>query len=206
MAKLLFNNARIRLTIPEAYQVHKQIIEWNSQFSEDRIPDQAVGLDPVALKLMKWAMQSWERVQMLNRWFAGTWMPRIQLDFIPALRCAAHFAIVSNKRIDTIDDYFYGGRALQRFWLTATRLGLQFQPEMTPLIFTRYVSNEVAFTQAPHAIDEANVLSKNINNLVGAEHVNQSVFLGRVGSGSVPLARSVRRSFSKLRLNDLKVA
>ena len=61
-AKLLFRNAQIRLTIEEAYEVHKRVIEWHAQFSEDKIPDQAVGLDPLTLKLMRWAMQSWERV------------------------------------------------------------------------------------------------------------------------------------------------
>ena len=61
MVRLLFDNAEIRLTMPEAYPVHKTIIEWDAQFSRDRIPDQAVGLDPVALKLMRWVMASWER-------------------------------------------------------------------------------------------------------------------------------------------------
>ncbi len=64
MAKLPFKNALIRLTIPEAYEVHKRVIEWDAQFSDDRIPDQAVGADPVTLKLMKWAMASWGRVEM----------------------------------------------------------------------------------------------------------------------------------------------
>jgi hypothetical protein len=46
-----------RLTTPDAYAVHKLIIEWDSPFSEDRIPNQAVGLDPVALRLMRWTIR-----------------------------------------------------------------------------------------------------------------------------------------------------
>ncbi len=198
MARLLFRNARIRLTIPEAYEVHKRIIQWDAQFSEDRIPDQAVGLDPVALKLMKWAMQSWGRVQMLNRYFAGTWMPRVQLDLIPALRCGAHFAIVADKPVVEIDDYLAGGRALQRFWLTTTRLGLQFQAEMTPLIFSRYTAVSRKFTVEERAMKMATVLAAELVDLFGDDSVSCSVFMGRMGSGNAPFSRSVRRTISNL--------
>ncbi|MFC6668970.1 hypothetical protein ACFQDL_01750 [Marinobacterium aestuariivivens] len=42
-------------------------------------------------------MQSWERVAFMNRYLAGTLAPRLQLDLIPGLRCAAHFAIVAPR-------------------------------------------------------------------------------------------------------------
>ena len=43
IAALLWASARIRLTCPEAYPVHRDIIEWRARFSKDRIPEQAVG-------------------------------------------------------------------------------------------------------------------------------------------------------------------
>lgn len=198
MAKLLYRSAHIRLTIQEAYEVHKRIIQWDAQFSEDRIPDQAVGLDPVALRLMRWAMQSWERVRMLNRYFAGTLMPRIQLDLIPALRCAAHFVIVSEKPLENIDDYFEGGRAVQRFWLTATSLGLQFQPEITPLIFSRYAGEQRNFTRDDQALRSANNLAFRLETIIGPG-VENAVFMGRVGVGTSPLSRSMRRSVDAIK-------
>jgi molybdopterin/thiamine biosynthesis adenylyltransferase len=198
IARLLFGNARIRLTIPEAYEVHKRIIHWDAQFSKDRIPDQAIGLDPVALKLMKWAMQSWNRLQMLNRYFAGTWMPRIQLDLFPALHCAAHFAIVADKPLNTIDDYLVGGRAMQRFWLTASRLGLQFQPEMTPLIFSSYIREKVEFTGDQRAHQQAEALKMQLDALLGEETASRSVFMGRVGFGELPASRSLRQTLQQL--------
>ena len=202
MAKLLFHNAGIRLTIPEAYEVHKRIIQWDARFSEDRIPDRAVGLDPVALKLMRWAMQSWKRVQMMNRYFAGTLMPRIQLDLMPALRCAAHFIIISEKPLESIENYLEGGRALQRFWLTSTSLGLQFQPEMTPLIFSRYHAASENFTQDAHAIRLAGDLASRLSLSIGEKDLAHAVFMGRLGTGRVPDARSVRLSVKKQLLVD----
>ncbi|HRX70971.1 MAG: ThiF family adenylyltransferase [Candidatus Competibacteraceae bacterium] len=198
MARLLFDNAEIRLTMPEAYSVHKAIIEWNAQFSRDRIPDQAVGLDPVALRLMRWALQSWGRVRFLNTYLGGTLLPRLQLDVLPALNCAAHFVIVAETPLQTVDDYVAGGRAMQRFWLTATDLGLQFQPEMTPLIFASYIYNDVAFSASPRSLERARRLVKRMENLMGLEACRQGVYMGRVGFGPAPVARSLRLPLAQL--------
>ncbi|MCP3852183.1 MAG: thiamine biosynthesis protein ThiF [Gammaproteobacteria bacterium] len=198
IAKLLFRNAQIRLTIEEAYEVHKRIIEWNVQFSKDKIPDQALGLDAVTLKLMQWAMQSWERVKMLNKYFAGTWLPRFQLDFIPALSCAAHFVIVSNNKLETIDDYLLGGQVMQRFWLTSASLGLQLQPEMTPLIFSRYINVSENFTQDSRATKQAEQLTQELDKILGRATQGHQVFMGRIGEGKNPLSRSIRYSVSDL--------
>ena len=197
-AKLLFKNAKVRLTIPEAYCVHKRIIEWDAQFSEDKIPDQAVGLDWLSLKSMRWAMTSWERVCWLNRYFAGTWLPRIQLDLIPALCCGAHFIIVADKDLSTEHDFHSGGKATQRFWLTASQLGLQFQPEMTPLIFSKYVTNSLEFTHDKPANKLAKELTSTLVSLLGDSDINTQVFMGRIGVGMLPNARSTRKPLQKL--------
>ncbi len=191
MARLLFRNAHIRLTIPEAYRVHRRIIEWDARYSLDRIPDQALGADPLTLKLMRWAMTSWERVRLLNRWFAGTWMPRLQLDLLPALGCGAHFLISAGHELQGIDDYLAGGRALQRLWLTATSLGLQIQPEMTPLIFSEYVRRGVRFSGEAPARHEAASLAADLDRLLGDDGARR-VFLGRIGRGPAAVARSLR--------------
>ncbi|MEH6567746.1 MAG: ThiF family adenylyltransferase [Halioglobus sp.] len=199
MAKLLFHNAHIRLTTPEAYEVHKQNIEWGVQFSEDRIPEEAVGMDLPTRKIMRWALHSWQRVQLLNRFAAGTWLPRLQMDLLTGLGCAAHFVIVSQKPLDTIDDYICGGRAMQRFWLEATRQGLQFQPEMTPLIFSRYVAQSVKFTTVVAEQELASRLAGELSAILGPEAGPlQRVYMGRVGFGPRPVSRSIRPPLEKL--------
>src|SRR4029453_4996250 len=72
LAWLAGKSAKIRLTIPEAYAVHRQIIEWDARYSEDRVPDQALGADALSLRSMRWVMASWDRVQLMNRYFGGT--------------------------------------------------------------------------------------------------------------------------------------
>ena len=198
VAKMLFHSAKIRLVTPEAYRVHKDIIEWRAQFSEDRVPDQALGTDPMTTRLMRFVMQSWERVEMFNRYFAGTWAPRIQLDFLPGLACAGHFLLLAKTPARSIDDYVAAGRATQRFWLTATQLGLQMQPEVTPLVFTRYAREGVAFSSKPGAQQMAQQLDQRFVGVVGEHAAAHAVFMGRVGHGQQPSARSLRRPLESL--------
>jgi len=197
MAGLMFANAKIRLTTPEAFEVHRQIIHFGARFSEDRVPSQALGVDAMSVAMMRFGLQSWDRVAFLNRWLAGTVLPRLQMDWLPGLRCAAHLAIVADTAPRTIDDYVAAGRAVQRLWLTVTRLGLQHQPELTPLIFRRYVREGRAFTTLPGPARLAEQLANRLDTLFGADAA-RTVWIGRVGHGPAPTARSGRLPLSRL--------
>lgn len=201
IAGLLWQNARIRLTMPEAFPVHKKVIDWGKQFSPDRIPDQAIGIDKLGLLLMRWAMHSWQRVNFMNRYMAGTWLPRIQLDLVPALFCGAHFMIVARNKPGTTEDFIAAGHALQRFWLTATQLGIQLQPEMTPLIFNWYVNAGRSCSKAAHIWPAMQGLQTKLVQLVGGASLRNACFMGRIGYGKPASARSLR-----LPVQDLQFA
>lgn len=195
-ARLMFNNARLRLTMPEAYEVHKRIIHWGVSTSPDRVPDRALGVDAGTLKLMKWAMQSWRRLSTVNT-IMGTWAPRLQMDFIPGLACAAHFVLKARREPRGIDDYVEAGRAVQRFWLTVTSLGLHMQPEMTPLIFSKYVRERRQFTGTTKLHGMAAQLEREANALIFTDSL-YPVYMGRVGAGPAATARSERLPLEQL--------
>lgn len=197
-AKLLFHSAKLRLTIEEAYQVHRDIIEWRAQFSEDKVPDQALGASPGTVLLMRQVMKSWQRVKFFNTFLAGTWAPRVELDFIPSLCCAAHFVIHADKAAKSPQEYVAAGRAIQRFWLQASALELQLQPEVTPLVFSRYSRERRDFSRSTHAMPMAHDIRRRMEALLGADLAERAVFLGRVGHGPAPKARSLRRPLATL--------
>ena len=87
---------------------------------------------------------------------------------------------------------------MQRLWLTASSLGLQYQPEMTPLIFSNYVRGGLGFTGDPAASKNARRLRDDLISLIGTEVLDSTVFMGRVGYGPEPTSRSVRLPLSKL--------
>lgn len=192
IAALLFESAKIRLTIPEAYEVHRSVIEWNARFSVDRIPEQAVGLDPLTTTLMRWVMRDWRRVEFFNRFLGGTIMPRLQLDLIPALACAAHVVLLARKEPRSVDDHVNAGGAVQRFWLAATSLGLQHQPEITPLIFRGYARGGLAFSRVAAAQHAAGLIGAKLEQLIDVSRLDRAVWMGRVGVGPSPVPRSLR--------------
>lgn len=200
MAQLLSHAGKLRLSIPEAYEVHRKIIQWNATFSKDRVPDQAIGLDKMTLRLMHWVMKSWRRVDFFNTFLAGSFVPRIELDIIPAIACAAHFFIIAKNKPDSLMDYIQAGRAMQRFWLTAEKLGLQLQPEMSPLIFRNYDVNGISVSIRKGADLAAKKIAQELDSLAGNSNLGKDiVFMGRIGSGQKPSARSVRIPLERLK-------
>jgi hypothetical protein len=98
-----------------------------------------------------------------------------------------------------VDDHVAAGRAMQRFWLTATKLGLQLQPELTPLIFSGYVRAGRSFSEVAEAGPQAIRLAGQLVDLIGARDASHAVFMGRIGDGNAATARSLRLSLDRLR-------
>lgn len=200
----------IRLRIPEAFRVHRRVIDWSNRHSRTGIPSEAVGLDRATVRLMRWAMQSWPRMHGLNR-TTGTLAAAAQLDLAPGLGCAGFFVVRPAdpaaphaapgvaSGADRVERLLRAGQHVQRFWLTATRLGLAVQPNLATLIFADYGAAGVPFTESAAARDKAAKLARSFRRVTG--HGPEAVvFLGRVGEPRprLPVARSVRRPMSDL--------
>lgn len=198
MAALNAYSAHIRLTIPEAFAVHKATIEWDVSTSEDKMPSPSLGAPWFFEPVMRSAMGSWEKIDFINRYLGGTVMPRILLDWIPGLFCSSHFALLAPARPQGPADYVAAGRAAQRLWLTATRLGFQVQPLYTPLVFANYAREQRSFT----VVDAAKVRARNVlarlEGIFGAETARRAVFLGRIGPARAVKGRSLRLPLSRL--------
>lgn len=198
VARLLWNSAHVRLVCPEAYSVHRDIIEWGVNYSEDRLPEAAIGVDVLTAKLMKWVMRSWRRVEFFNRYLFGTIAPRVQLDLIPGFACASHLLLCPKKRPEVIQDYVEAGMAMQRLWLTVTSMDLFLQPEMTPLIFRWYAQAGRGISGSQKVNAELRAVSIQFAELLGIPADQPCVFFARVGYSNVPKARSLRKPLERL--------
>lgn len=198
-------NARatwLRLTIPETFVIHQRIIDWDNQHSPDRVPASAVGLDPMTRRLMKWVLADWGRVAFFNRYLAGPLMPVVEMDLIPGLNCAAHFAFICQQPTSRDETLIASGQALQRFWLTATSLGLAMHPAFATLAFAYYGERGVSFSTEPNAAKKASAITQDFGHLFGLR-TEQAPFLGRIGRPQTPppSARSTRRELAVLMHN-----
>jgi molybdopterin/thiamine biosynthesis adenylyltransferase len=201
-ARLYGQATDIRLRCREAYDVHRRMLDWDNRFSPGGLPATAVGLDPMTSKVMRWAMKDWSRVKMMN--LMGTGAASVQLDILPGLSCAGHFTVTwRNPRAQAPApaDLLRAGERLQRFWLTATRLGLAMQPSLAPIAFATHALTGVRFTEQPKLLAKAEKLAVEVSRVTGAE-VGQLVFMGRIGRPKS--MRSTSRSI-RLPLEDLLV-
>lgn len=196
-ARLMWANAGVRLTCQEAWQVHREVLDFTDPLSRDRVPAASVGADPVMRAVMGWAMADWTRLRRLNRWAAGTVLPRLEMDLLPGLACAAHLAVVAPRTPEGLEDHLAVGRAVQRVWLRATMLGLQFQPEHTPLCFAGYVRSGRRFTADPQVWKAATACTGRLDAIAGPDAVRFG-FLARIGHGRTPDSRSTRLGLGQL--------
>lgn len=198
-ARLNFANSLLRLGTPEAFDTHAAAIEWQAGDSEAAMPDRALGVNPLTARVMRWALGSRRRAETLDR-LGGSLGPAVEMDLVPGLACAAHFVLVGPRPARTPDDFVAAGRAVQRFWLTATVLGLQVQPQYTPLVFHEYVRDGVPFTTSAAAARRARGVAAKLADLLGADTVERAVFYGRIGGGPPATARSTRLPLARLLL------
>jgi nitroreductase len=198
-AKLSARATDIRLRAPEALPVHQEIIDWDVNLSPTKIPAGALGISRLTLRIIRWAIQDWSRMDRLNR-FTGTFSAALEMDYLPILSSAAAFTLrFPTDGARSIDTLLEAGVHIQRFWLTAARLGLAMQPAMALLVFADYGQSDLPFTVAPALRAKAKRLADEFRR-VFASGTEDFVFMGRIGEPlpRTGVSRSVRRPVSEL--------
>jgi molybdopterin/thiamine biosynthesis adenylyltransferase len=201
-AQLSAQATNIRLRAQEAFEIHQRVIDWQQRLSPIGIPAAALGLDRLTLSLMRWAMRSWSRTRFLNR-LGSPGAATLQMDYAPILACAACFTVrlVQATQLGARhpESMLRAGQHLQRFWLTATRLGLVMQPLLATLIFADYGEKSLVFTADDDVQSRATTLCASFRRVLGGT-ASDFIFIGRIGEPRTkqPDCRSVRRSLREL--------
>jgi nitroreductase len=191
----------IRLRIPETFDIHNRIVDWKRTRSPDGIPSRALGLDSLTLKMMRWSLADRKRTEFANRlgspFFAG-----LQMDYLPGIFSAAYFAFRLQERPadpqEAVGQILRAGQAVQRFWLTATKLGLVLQPCLATLAFAHYGRMGEVFTVSQSERLKAVRLARDAERVFSRP---QAVFfLGRIGFPKKPKleSRSLRVPLAQL--------
>ena len=199
LARLAARATDIRLRAPEALDVHRDIIDWEREHSPTGIPARAVGVDPLTRRLMRWAMANWGRMKLVTR-LGATVLTAVELDYLPMLRSAAGFSLRFTAAGEkTTADVLEAGARIQRFWLTASALGLAMQPALAILAFAEYGERGQTFSREPALLRKAVRLAEAFQATMGAAP-GDFVFLGRIGEPyrRLPVTRSTRLGLEAL--------
>ncbi len=199
IARLSAAATRIRLRCPETFAIHQRVIDWTNAQSTMGIPARAVGLSRPTLTLMRWAMRTQGRFNRLNA-VDRSLTAAIQMDYLPGLRSGAYFVLTRQPGETTGPAELIDiGRAIQRFWLTATRLGLVMQPVLAVVAFAHFGAHKVAFTADPALPAQTEALANAVIATLGVSP-DEIVFIGRIGEpfARLPSHRSSRRPLADL--------
>ncbi len=191
----------IRLRCPEAFPIHQRVIDWQRALSPEGIPARAVGLPGPMLPMLRWALSDWSRMQRLNR-LAGTGGTAVQLDYLPGLAAGAFMVFrrtAPQAGADPGRGIIEAGRAILRFWLTTTRLGLAMQPTVAMLAFAEYGQSGTSFTAEAALRSKAAALAGHFQNWLGVTPA-EVVFVARIGEPArrLPSVRSSRLPLDRL--------
>jgi len=192
----------IRLRCPEAFAVHQRMIDWDRAQSPSAIPARSTGLSRPTLLLMRWAMKRWERTKWLNR-LGGAFGAALQVDYLPGFRSGAYLVIrrapENAGQPAEAEELMVMGRSIQRFWLTATRLGLTMQPVLATLAFAHYGERQIQFSKEPGLTRRAESLARSFRQTLGVSP-EEVIFIARIGEPypRLPTHRSCRQPLAEL--------
>ncbi len=202
----IWYSERIRLQTPEIMQAYAETIEWGVDRSATKMPWTALGLNPVMKHLFRQLVHYPTLMRITIQYLGGQLASFFELGILPSLGCAAQFAMVERSSPRDSKDFIAAGRALQRLWLTATHLGILHQPNFTPVAMQRWREMGHAFSKNPASMDAGQKLLDSLTPLIGEENLPKIVWMGRLGYGKAPSARSVRMPLADLLLDASKSA
>lgn len=180
---------RIRMLHPEGHRDLVREIRW----TKDEAERERDGIDLSSMELTAaehagLRMLRFERVaELLRSWKRGRGLERLTRNAVLASSAVGLLTAPG----DSVTDRFLAGRALERVWLTATRLGVALQPHTASLfLFARALGGGGADFDA-ETMGELLGLQARLRGVF--QPSGSELFLFRLFPGSEPLARSLRR-------------
>jgi hypothetical protein len=133
-------------------------------------------------------------LNLVREWKGGRALEKITRRSVEAASSVALITMPGHRPID----YFHGGRAMQRAWLTATQLNVSFQP-VTSLIylFARLTRGNGAGLP-DEMIDELRALRGRYRKLFAVNDLVGEILLFRLSQADAPSARSLRRPVNEV--------
>ncbi len=190
LAEVLGRGEKIRLLSQTLHQEMMSEVRWSAEEAaktRDGLDLQTLELTPTDLAGMQ-LLSSWPLMKLVREIGGGEGLERPTRKAVAA---ASAVGLVSAAGTSPAD-YFTAGRAVQRVWLTATKLGLAFQP-MTALmyLFARMVHGEGKGFDSEE-LDELKVLRTKLGRVFEIHDDRAEAMVFRLAQAGAPSARSLR--------------
>lgn len=180
----------------ENRELHRFLFEhltWTKD-QDNKNPGFYIGtleLPPPARFLFKF-FQSWTVVSGLNKIGFSEFIKKGNQDIYQ--RSSAMGVLMTAGKSDM--DYIRIGRALQRVWLMATKIGLAFQPLTGVLFFMQAIEGGASERFTADQIVQVQKHYKEVQEIFGVDRENMPIMF-RIGYGDEPSAKTSRSPLEK---------
>ncbi|MFI0166446.1 Rv1355c family protein [Streptomyces sp. NPDC017095] len=191
MGRVLGAGDRLRMLSPHLHRDMMNELRWDpeeARRTRDGIDVATLGFDDVDLAGLRLARQ-WRGLAFVRRIGGGKAFEESAAKALAASSAVGCLTIPGKGPHAFVD----GGRALQRLWLTATSLGLGFQPHTSLLyLFARLAGGGETGLDAAET-DVLRTLRTRFTALVPGRPDEAELMLFRLSYASPPTVRSLRR-------------
>ncbi len=143
--------------------------------------------------------QDWNAVQHLIDWQIGSGFERLSQKMMDA---SSAVGLLSMPAFIT-ENLLNGGRAVQRTWILANKLGLAFQPQMSPPFFFARLLRGNGEGFLGFMKDRLTMLRKPYSDIWGINDNIAEVFMFRIFKGHKAIKRSYRLPVDEiLKINE----
>ena len=132
-------------------------------------------------------------MMLLRGWSAGHAMEKLAAKSIRASSALAIFSVPDLSLVSA----FAGGRAVERFWLKASTMGISAHPVGAPIFMGIHGNwdKDGILSTAEH--QEAGAILQDLVRIIGAKG-SHPLFMLRLGRAGEPTARSLRRPLTDM--------
>jgi molybdopterin/thiamine biosynthesis adenylyltransferase/nitroreductase/GNAT superfamily N-acetyltransferase len=182
---------RLRMLHPQCHREMYRELRWTA----DEAMATRDGIDVATLELDASDMaglelcRHWSSLDLVRQWGGGRNLEKMSRKWVEAASAVGLITMPAARSLD----YFNGGRALQRMWLTATAHGIAVHPMTTLPYFFALVSRAGSQGLDDRAIAELQSMRASYERLFIVGSATGEVLLFRVSKAQATDKRSLRR-------------
>ena len=196
-AKLLASADRLRYLLPDVHQEMLSEIRWPGRDSlEEGLDVRTLEMDPGGYAAMELLARP-DVMGHLAEWRAGG---VLGMRTAASIMMSSGLAVVSVPRADPTW-YVRGGSAMERFWLSAEKLGLSLQPA-SPVFLYAVDESDLLGLSGERYIDEMYHLHQDFNEFWSLGDGETPIMVFRVFHAPPPSVHSVRLPLSHVLSRD----
>jgi molybdopterin/thiamine biosynthesis adenylyltransferase len=184
---------RLRILYRPTHEEMMREIRW----TEAEVMASRDGLDLKTLELSATdrvgleVCRDWSTMELIAEWKKGKSLEKSASKLITSSSAVGLITMSGHSS----HEYFAGGRAMQRAWLTASLEGLAFQPwTALPYFFARLIRSNGAGLSST-TIEELSILRSRYQQLFPVADTMGEILLFRLSISEQPTARSLRRNY-----------